>query len=79
MDFPIVDLMDEDACYATVVEWLHPEGWPARGVGETTAWSSTAAAAPRSWTFIAVTASECSMRSPARPCTAPSVGSANWS
>ena len=26
MDFPIIDLMDEDACYATVVEWLHPEG-----------------------------------------------------
>jgi transposase-like protein len=26
VDFPIVDLMDEDACYATVVEWLHPEG-----------------------------------------------------
>jgi transposase-like protein len=26
VDFPIVDLRDEDACYATGVEWLHPEG-----------------------------------------------------
>src|SRR3954462_11685496 len=26
MDFPITDLMDEDACYAKLVEWLHPEG-----------------------------------------------------
>jgi transposase-like protein len=27
MDFPITDLMDEDACYAQVVEWLHPNGF----------------------------------------------------
>ncbi|MGE5756433.1 MAG: hypothetical protein ACM35G_12115 [Planctomycetaceae bacterium] len=26
MDFPIADLMDEDACYAKLVTWLHPEG-----------------------------------------------------
>lgn len=26
MDFPITDLMDEDACYAKLVTWLHPEG-----------------------------------------------------
>jgi len=26
VDFPIIDLMDEDACYATGVEELHPEG-----------------------------------------------------
>jgi hypothetical protein len=26
VDFPIIDLRDEDACYATVVQWLHPEG-----------------------------------------------------
>jgi transposase-like protein len=26
MDFPIVDLMDEDACYAELVRWLHPDG-----------------------------------------------------
>jgi transposase-like protein len=26
MDFPITDLMDEDACYAKLVAWLHPEG-----------------------------------------------------
>ena len=26
MDFPITDLMDEEACYATLVAWLHPSG-----------------------------------------------------
>ena len=27
MDFPITDLMDEDACYARLVGWLHPDGF----------------------------------------------------
>jgi transposase len=27
MDFPIADLMDEDACYAKLLLWLHPEGF----------------------------------------------------
>jgi transposase-like protein len=27
MDFPIFDLMDEDACYAKLVECLHPDGF----------------------------------------------------
>jgi len=26
MDFPIAELMDEDACYAKLLAWLHPEG-----------------------------------------------------
>src|SRR4051795_8874216 len=26
MDFPITELMDEQACYDQLVEWLHPEG-----------------------------------------------------
>src|SRR3982751_6726184 len=26
MDFPLADLMDEDACYAKLVSWLHPGG-----------------------------------------------------
>jgi transposase-like protein len=26
MDFPIADLMDEDACYTKLVQWLHPSG-----------------------------------------------------
>ena len=26
MDFPITELLDEDACYAKLVAWLHPEG-----------------------------------------------------
>ena len=27
MDFPITDLLDEDACYAKLVAWLHPDGF----------------------------------------------------
>jgi transposase-like protein len=27
MDFPITDLMDENACYAKLVAWLHPGGF----------------------------------------------------
>src|SRR3954454_22913230 len=27
MDFPISELMDEGACYAKLVEWLHPDGF----------------------------------------------------
>jgi len=26
MDFPIAELMDEDACYEKLVQWLHPAG-----------------------------------------------------
>lgn len=26
MDFPIADLMDEDACYTKLLAWLHPDG-----------------------------------------------------
>src|SRR3954471_11033621 len=27
MDFPIIDLMDEQACYDRLVGWLHPDGF----------------------------------------------------
>jgi transposase-like protein len=26
MDFPITELLDEDACYAKLLHWLHPDG-----------------------------------------------------
>src|SRR5262245_56557764 len=26
VDFPIVDLLDEEACYRQLVAWLHPQG-----------------------------------------------------
>jgi len=26
MDFPLVDLMDQDACYRALLGWLHPGG-----------------------------------------------------
>ena len=54
MDFPITDLMDEDACYAKLVQWLHPQGFSlARDAAGTMPWPSTAAAVPRSWTTAA--------------------------
>jgi transposase-like protein len=34
MDFPIADLMDEDACYAKLVAWLHPDGLSCPRCGE---------------------------------------------
>jgi transposase-like protein len=34
MDFPITDLMDEDACYAKLVAWLHPDGLACPRCGE---------------------------------------------
>jgi len=30
MGFPITALMDEEACYATLVAWLHPSGLACR-------------------------------------------------
>ena len=26
MDFPIVDLLDQEACYNLLLTWLHPQG-----------------------------------------------------
>ena len=70
MDFPITDLMDEDACYARLVAWLHPDGLGLPALpAAATAWASTAAAAPRSSTTAAATAAGSSTPSPARPCT----------
>jgi transposase-like protein len=34
MDFPIADLMDEGACYARLVAWLHPDGLACPRCGE---------------------------------------------
>ena len=57
MDFPIIDLMDEGACYARLVQLAAPRrpGLPAVRRGPT-AWASTAATAPPSWTTAAATA-----------------------
>ena len=74
MDFPITDLMDEQACYDRLVGWLHPDGFACPRCHAATAWSSTAAAATRSWTSAAATAGGSSTPSPGRPCTAPSGG-----
>jgi hypothetical protein len=34
MDFSPIDYLDEDACYAKLVELLHPEGLACRRCGE---------------------------------------------
>ena len=47
MDFPIADLMDEDACYAKLVALLHPDGLACPRCRPPTASASTAATAPR--------------------------------
>ena len=75
MDFPIADLMDEDACYAKLVALAPPRrpGLPALR-RRATAWASTAATAPRCSTTAAAAAAGSSTPSPARPCTGPSGG-----
>ena len=79
MDFPITELMDEDACYAKLVEWLHPDGFACARCGRDDRMASTAAGVPRSWTTAAVTAGGCSTPSPPPPCTASSGDPASWS
>ncbi len=34
MDFSLIDSLDEDACYAKLVDLLHPDGWSCPGCGE---------------------------------------------
>jgi predicted RNA-binding Zn-ribbon protein involved in translation (DUF1610 family) len=34
MDFPLLDYLDEDACYAKLVELLHPDGLACPNCGE---------------------------------------------
>ena len=80
MDFPITDLMDEQACYAQLVELAASRRPGLPPLPSTTiAWSSIVAAATRSWTSAAATAIGSSTPSPARPCTASGAGPANWS
>jgi transposase-like protein len=33
MDFPLLDLLDADACYNQLVAWLHPEGMACHDCG----------------------------------------------
>ena len=47
MDFPLTGLMDEGACYARLVEALHPDGLACPRCGAT-GWASIAATATRS-------------------------------
>jgi transposase-like protein len=38
MDFPISELMDEDACYAKLLSWLHPDGLACPRCGARDGW-----------------------------------------
>ena len=65
MDFPLIDYLDEDACYRKLVALLHPDGLGLPPVRSTrTAWGSTAAAGSRSWSTSAATAAGCSTPGP---------------
>ena len=74
MDFPITDLMDEQACYAQLVSGCIPTASPARAAINTTASSSTVAAATRCSTSAAATATglqRLHRHGPARPPASP--------
>ena len=60
MNFPITELMDQDACYARLVEALHPDGRPPPA-SASTASASIAATASRSSTTAAGLAGGSSM------------------
>ena len=79
MDFPIADLMDEDACYAKLVAWLHPDGLACpRCVGRDRLGVHRRHRAPV-LDYRCGPAGGSSTPSPARPCRAPSGGPSSWS
>ena len=79
MDFPITDLMDEEACYATLVAWLHPSGLACPRCHRGDRMMIHRCHRARSWTSGAITVAGSSTPSPARPYTASGAGPANWS
>jgi Transposase zinc-ribbon domain len=79
MDFPITDLMDEDACYAQLVEWLHPNGFVCPRCHECDRMVVHRRRRPPYWTTVAATANGCSTPSRTQLSTASSGGPPNWS
>ena len=80
MDFPIADLMDEDACYAKLVALAPPRrpGLPAVPPGAT-AWRVHRRHRAPVLDYRCGPAAGSSTPSPARPCRAPSGGPSSWS
>jgi hypothetical protein len=70
MDFPLADLMDQDACYARLVAVLHPDGLACPAAVPPTTSASTAATATPPWTTGAATAVVPSTPGPGPPCRA---------
>ena len=68
MDFPLIDYLDEDACYRKLVELLHPAVWLVRHVASGNASGSTTATGSRFWTTSAVTAVASSTPGPGPSC-----------
>ena len=79
MDFPITELMDEDACYAKLVAWLHPDGLACPRCGARDRMGVHRRHRAPVLDYRCGPASGSSTPSPARPCRAPSGGPASWS
>ncbi len=60
MDFPITDLMDDDACDAKLVAWPHPDGFAFPRCHEGDRMAVHRRRRPLSWATGAATAGGCS-------------------
>ena len=78
MDFPITDLMDEDACYAQLVAWLHPEALACPRCHRADRMRVHRCHRAPCGITAAATAAGSSTPSPARSSTAPGDAPANW-
>src|SRR5262245_23542452 len=67
MDFPIVDLLDEEACYRQLVAWLPPQGLACPTASQRIGGSSIAATVSPSSMIAAALAAGSSTPSPAPP------------
>ena len=70
MDFPIAELMDEPACYAKLVAWLHPDGLACPRCQDRDTSTSTGAIGLRSSITAAAGVDACSTPSPGPRCRA---------
>ena len=79
MDFPIADLMDEDACYAKLVQWLHPGGLACPRCGARDGLGVHRRHRARSSTSAARRVAGSSMPSAGRPGAGPNGDPSSWS
>ena len=79
MDFPLADLMDEDACYAKLLAWLHPGGLACPRCGSRHDLHVHRRHRARCSTTVGRPAGGSSTPAPGRACTEPSGGPSSWS